>query len=471
MSASKAAPKTAPERAARQWRTPVGIAIGVAALLVALVLWGGGLADGLAHGGGLTTFLVAVAVVLTVCHVCGELAKRIGQPAVLGEIVGGLLLGPSALGWAAPEVTAWLFSPAVLVNLDRAAQLGLLIFMFLLGCELRTEQLRGAKVMTAVVSGSLFLPLAAGVVIALLAGDALAGPAVGTIPAGGAAHVAFFGIAIAITAMPVLGRILVDLGIERTRIGAVALSAAAIGDGVAWTALAVILAVAGIGGVPWATTAGLAIAFTLFVFLCVRPALAALDRRLGEHVLLVVLVVGAIASGAVAELIGLHPVLGAFLFGVAVPRRSEKVERIGTSMRGFAVAILLPLFFAGVGLKTMVGLFGSSWTNWVLFAAVLVFAVGTKVVGAGVGARLAGLPPSDALRVGWLMNCRGITELVVATIGLQSGLLSPLGFTILVLMAVITTALTGPTIRRLERRADATPTDSPATPPATATTG
>ncbi|HEY0637570.1 MAG TPA: cation:proton antiporter [Pseudonocardiaceae bacterium] len=440
----------------RAWRTWVGVVSGVLALAGAAVVWGG---DAVRGGGmnPLTRFLVAVAVVLLVCHLCGELLRRLGQPPVLGEIVGGLLLGPSALGLASPGAQAWLFPSDVLVHLDRAAQLGLIVFMFLLGCELRTDALggggsRGRWVLGSVVAGSMGLPLLAGMGVALLSGGVLAGDG-----ASFGSYVVFVGLALAITALPVLGRILVDLRMSHTPVGAISLSAAAIGDGLAWTVLAVILTASHHGG-SWTMTAGLAVAFVLFVALCVRPALALLERWSarrggdGEQVLLGVLVVGAIACGAATEVIGLHPVLGAFLFGTAVPRGSVVVEQLSRRMRGFAVAVLLPLFFAGVGLKTSVGLLGSDPVSWLVLAGVLTAAVSAKLIGAGGGARLAGLPTRESLQIGTLMNCRGITELVVATIGLQYGLISPLGFTVLVLVAVITTAATGPLMRLVSGR-------------------
>jgi Kef-type K+ transport system membrane component KefB len=147
------------------------------------------------------------------------------------------------------------------------------------------------------------------------------------------------------------------------------------------------------------------------------------------------------------QLIQLHPVVGAFLFGVAVPRDSLAVERIGQQLEGFTLTILLPLFFAGVGLKISVGLLGTDPFTWLVLAGVLVAAVVTKVVGAGGAVRLAGMPPNEALRLGFLMNCRGVTELVVLTIGYQANLINQLAYTILVLVAVITTAATGPLVR------------------------
>jgi Kef-type K+ transport system membrane component KefB len=175
-------------------------------------------------------------------------------------------------------------------------------------------------------------------------------------------------------------------------------------------------------------------------------------------------VVGAIAFSALTQMINLHPVIGAFLFGAAVPRNSGAVDRISHQLQGFTLTILLPLFFAGVGLVTSIGLLGSHPGHWLVFAGILIAAQVTKFVGAGGAARLAGLPGNQAVRLGVLMNCRGVTELVIATIGLQYGVINRLGFTILVLIAVITTAVTGPLMRYLIRRESADPT--PAEPEA-----
>ncbi len=417
----------------------VGVTGGLVVLVGAAILWGPSLVHG-RPGDPVARFLFSVAVILLVCHVFGALLRRFGQPAVLGEVIGGLVLGPSVLGLVWPSSQGLLFPPPVLEALGYAAQLGLIVFMFLLGCELRTDSTGGGKLVGATVAGGMGLPFATGVAIALAA------PSLGS---GSVAYVLFFGLALSITALPVLARILVDLGLSDTRLGATALSSAAIGDGVAWLVLTVILAGTGLSGTgDIATTAGLGAALMVATFLCVRPGLRTLvERTTSPQLLLGALVVGAIGYAGLTQLIGLHPVIGAFLFGVAVPRGAPVVTRLGEQLQGFTIAILLPLFFAGVGLSTSVGLLGTSATNWLLFAVVLAAAIAAKLVGAAGAARLAGLPTREAVRLGTLMNCRGVTELVVATIGLQYGLVSGLGFTILVLVAIITTAATGPMMR------------------------
>ncbi len=423
----------------RRARTPIGVAAGLATLGATVPLWtatGSHAVDAVSH------FFIAVAVILVTCQALAALARRFHQPPVLGEMVGGLLLGPSLLGALWPEAGGFLFPPSVIEGLDKAAQLGLVVFVFLLGCELRTDRIEHKGAVAAAVVGGMALPCAAGMAIVFATDDLFAGA--GTTPV---ATMLFVGLAMAVTALPVLARILADLELEKTSVGALSVSAAAIGDGLAWLMLAFLLAGHGAGGQGLRIVL-LATALVLVTKLCVRPLLATLVRKLGSsQSLTVVLISGAMGYAVLTQSIQLHPVVGAFLFGVAVPRDSPAVERISQQLEGFTLIILLPLFFAGVGLKISVGLLGTSAQSWLALAAVLVAAVVTKVIGAGGAVRLAGMPPKDALRFGMLMNCRGVTELVVLSIGYQAGLINQLAYTILVLVAVITTAATAPLVR------------------------
>ncbi|MFC6065402.1 cation:proton antiporter [Streptomyces ochraceiscleroticus] len=428
-------------------------------------------------------FLLAVAVIVLLSHLLGTLLGRIGQPLVVGEILGGLLLGPSALGWISPSAQAWLLPPEVVSTLDMAAQLGLVTFMFLLGCELRMERPdgpgkkgnKGNKAVGVAVLGGMGLPFLTGLSVAAAAPALLRG----STPSQGA-YLAFVGLTMSVTALPVLARILVDLRMDRSPLGSLALAGAAVGDGVAWLALTVILTLTSSGGaLHVAATIGTTLALVALTALVVRPLLAAVvrraERRPGAERLLPLLLVGAIGYATITHLLGLHPVIGAFLFGTAVPRDSPVTTWMNEQLQGFTLAVLLPLFFAGVGLHVTVGALGLDPWVWLAFAGIVLAATLSKIIGAGGAARLIGIERNEALRFGVLMNCRGVTELVVAGIGWQLHLISTTGLTVLVLMALITTAMTGPLLKFLGVRApspdEAAPrprATAPAVPAATA---
>jgi Kef-type K+ transport system membrane component KefB len=400
----------------------------------------------------LTRFLLAITVIVLVCHTLGAILARVGQPRVIGEILGGLLLGPSALGYLWPGARDALFPAGVVGSIDFAAQLGLVVFMFLLGCELRFNQLRANRsAVSTVVLAAMGLPFLGGLGVAAVGRPLIAGSA-----GGPTLYLLFMGLALAITALPVMARVLVDLGMDKGLVGPLALASAACGDGLMWAALTVLLSAAGLHGVAPAVTVAMAVGLLLATVLVIRPVLARVIRGVeassrGEQLLVPVLIGGAIGYATVTQLIGLHLVIGAFLFGMAVPRGSAVVERISRQMQGFTITILLPLFFAGIGLKISVGLLGTSPWAWTFFAFVLLVATAGKIAGGAGGARLAGLSGPDALRVGALMNCRGVTELVVASIGWQHHLINALGMTILTLVALITTAATAPLLTAIGR--------------------
>ncbi|WP_181806346.1 cation:proton antiporter [Streptomyces shenzhenensis] len=403
----------------------------------------------------LTPLLVAVPVVILACRAGAQVLRRLGQPPVVGEILVGILFGPSLLGWLWPGAQAWLFPQSALPYLGVLGNLGLLVFMFLVGLELDLKSLRGnSRTAVAVSQAGIALPLALGALLALAMYGDLAPPGTGRLP-----FALFIAVSMSITAFPVLARILTDRGLYRTRVGALAMASAAVDDVSAWCLLAAVVAVTKSNSPMEAlTTAGYALGFTAVMFLVVRPLLARwaarADGRYADGVVLVVLFSGLSLAAYATDRIGVHALFGAFLFGVVTPRGSRRTEATAARMRAFAVPVLLPLFFVGTGLKTDVGLLGGSGTQWLWAGAVLAVAVTGKWGGGTLAARLSGRDWRDSMSLGALMNCRGLTELIVLNIGLGLGVIGPELFTVLVLMALLTTAMTTPALTRIRKGID-----------------
>ncbi|MFI9123573.1 cation:proton antiporter [Streptomyces bikiniensis] len=405
--------------------------------------------------------LVDLALVLFTAFLFAALAKRVRQPAVMGEIVAGVALGPSLLGLLPGDLPRLLFPPEVRPYLDALAQLGLVLFMFGVGYQLSLSHVRGVGRHIAVVSfASVALPFAMGAGLALLlypwldqsrlATDGALGPAL------------FLGAAMSITAFPVLARIITERGLQKQRVGTVALVSAAIQDVVAWSVLAAVVAVVTVSG-PWsfARTAGGAVLFVLVLVWLVRPALVWLlaprRRWAGSGATVhVVLCSGLLTSAWITDELGLHAVFGAFLFGAVVPRHRvdaiapEAPERIEqTSL------LLLPVFFAVTGLT--VDLAGLGAQGLVMVLAVVAVACVGKFAGAAGAARLTGAGRRESTVLGVLLNARGLTELIVLNVGLGLGALDDRLFTAMVVMALVTTVMTGPLLTRLRIEAEAAP--------------
>lgn len=401
----------------------------------------------------LPDLLIAIPVVILACKAGAQLVRRIGQPPVVGEIAVGILLGPSLLGWLWPDAQAWLFPGSVLPYVGALGNLGLLAFMFLVGLELDLGSLRGHSRTAVVVSqASIALPLVLGSLLALGMYDSFAPDGVDKLP-----FVLFIAVSMSITAFPVLARILTDRGLYRTKVGVLAMACAAVDDVTAWCLLAAVVAVTKSGSPTEAlTTAAYAVAFTLFMYYAVRPLLARWVKRAehaySESVVLVVLFSGLCLSALATDRIGVHALFGAFLFGVITPRGSRVVELTAARTRAFTVPVLLPLFFVTTGLKTDISRLAGEPSQWLWTGAVLGVAVLGKWGGGSVAARLSGQRWADAMSIGALMNCRGLTELVVLNIGLGLGVIGQDLFTMLVLMALATTAATVPALSLIRRR-------------------
>ena len=404
------------------------------------------------HLSPLLTALVAVALIITLAQILGQLADRFGQPRVLGDIVGGILLGPSLLGALQPQLSAWLFSPEVRSQLNLLGQLGLVLFMFLVGLELNPKLLQGRiPLASRITSVGVVLPLLLGLALAqlfeawqpeLLPGDhAVAGAL-------------FMGTAMAITAFPVLAHILAERNLLGQPLGALAITAAALDDVVGWSLLAAVVAFSrsgsAIGAIP--TLLGTAL-FAAGLLLATAPLRRLLERRhrRGEapsQLLQTLVLSGALLSGVATELIGVHVIFGAFLWGLAMPRNEALHRWLALRLETVVLRLLLPLFFALSGLSTRIGSLNTPQL-WLAAALVLAVAVGGKFLGTWAVARASGLPSDQAQALGWLMNTRGLTELVVLNVGLALGVITPQLFTMGVLMALITTAMAGPLLARL----------------------
>ncbi|MFF0576775.1 cation:proton antiporter domain-containing protein [Streptosporangium saharense] len=394
--------------------------------------------------------LLDLVIVLVAARLLGAAARRLGQPPVVGEIVAGILLGPTLLG---PLVGDRLFGPGMLPPLQALADVGLVLFMFVVGMELDQKLVRGkGRIAVVIALGSTLLPFALGCALALgIAGDHVDGPR--TLP-----FVLFMGAAMAATAFPVLARVITDRGMQRVTVGGLSLASAAVIDVLAWTALAVVVGLASADGGEGQWKVALALPYGLVMFLVVRPLLARLVpawQRAGRLTpgLLSVVLIGLLASSWATEWMHVHFIFGAFVFGAVMPR--EGAERLNHEilerLEQLAVLLLLPMFFVVAGLN--VDLRSLDLSSLGTLAAILVVAIGGKLVGSYVAARTQ-LPGRQALAIATLLNTRGLTEIVILSVGLQKGVLDNELYSLMVVMALLTTAMTGPVLRRVypERR-------------------
>ncbi|WIY02242.1 cation:proton antiporter [Amycolatopsis mongoliensis] len=405
-----------------------------------------------ATGHPVAQLLLAIAVVIAACKAAGWVMRRIGQPAVVGEIAAGIVLGPSVLGAVWPAGASALLPAAIMPQLNVLAQVGIVLFVFLTGLELNTRLIRGRGHLALVVSHvSIAVPFVLGVLLAVFAYAKFAPQGVGSL-----AFALFIGVSMSITALPVLVRILKDTGLFHSRIGVVALTCAVVDDVTAWSLLALVVALVTASSLLGVLlTLGLAAAFAGLLYYVVRPLMAKFFTRTSEPVLrrlAPLALVGVLLCAMATEWIGVHAMFGAFMFGLVFPRGNVVEKWLHQNASGLTTALMLPLFFAYSGLRTNIGLLGDP-ALWLWCVAILVVAVVGKLASATVAARSVGETFCRALQIGVLMNCRGLTELIVLNVGLDLGVLSPEMFTMLVLMALISTAMTTPMAVYLDKRA------------------
>jgi Kef-type K+ transport system membrane component KefB/nucleotide-binding universal stress UspA family protein len=389
--------------------------------------------------------LVEVLIVIGLSRLVGMGFRYLKQPLVIGEIVAGIMLGPSLLGLISPDLSAWLFPPEAIPFLEVLSEVGLIFFMFLIGLELNPKYLRGQMNVAILTSHvSILLPFTLGTLLALGLYPILSNASVSF-----TAFTLFLGSAMSITAFPVLARIITEKKLQNTPLGILALTCAAVDDVTAWCLLAVAIAVAQTNNMA------AAIPTVIFSALYIGLMLTLGRRFLGNlakyyertkrisQLVLACIYMAVLASALITELIGIHLIFGAFLMGAIMPKNAGLTKEIAIKTEEFVLIFLLPIFFAYSGLRTQIGLLNSP-ELWLICAAILGVAVVGKYCGTYAAARFCGIAKRESMALGWLMNTRGLTELIVLNIGLSLNVISPLLFAMLVIMALVTTFMTSP---------------------------
>ncbi len=390
--------------------------------------------------------LLQLVLILGTARLLSLVLRRLGQPPVIGEMTAGIVLGPIVLGALLPEFHAYVFERSTLPALEGLSQVGLVLFMFIVGAELRAPHGARRQLVAAAWVGcmSVAVPMAFGFGAAFLLAGRFAPPGV-AFPA----FALFMASAMSITAFPIMARILKERGMTHSVIGRLSLASAAMADVLAWIMLALVVVLADARedwSRFWTMMLGLLVLATALLAVG-RPLLARLIARFSrdgrpEGSLLATLLIGTFACAYATKWLGVHPVFGAFLFGAALPRDDRLLEALIERVEHVAIIVLMPVFFALAGLNTTPSAFVG--TGLAALLIVMVAAVAGKVLGGAAGARIAGYPWRTAFAVGSLMNARALMELIVMKVGLDAGVIGRDLFTMLMVMAIVTTFMTGP---------------------------
>lgn len=400
----------------------------------------------------LAILLAQIVTIIITSRVFGWICKKIGQPMVIGEIIAGIALGPSLVGLYFPEFSAALFPVKSLGNLQFLSQVGLILFMFMVGMELDLKMLKNKARDAVVISQtSIIIPFTLGVGLAYFIYQSFAPQNVQFI-----SYALFIGIAMSITAFPVLARIVHERGIHKTPLGVVVITCAAVDDITAWCLLAAVIAIVKAGSfVSSLYIILMAIVYVLIMLKLVRPFL----KRVGElyptrenmsKPIVALFFLTLIISSLVTEVIGIHALFGAFMAGAIMPDNMKFRNILIEKVEDVALVLLLPLFFVFTGLRTQIGLLNDPYL-WQITGLIILVAVTGKFIGSAFTAKIMGQSWRDSLSIGALMNTRGLMELVVLNIGYDLGVLSPQIFAMMVIMALVTTFMTGPALDLINR--------------------
>jgi Kef-type K+ transport system membrane component KefB len=389
--------------------------------------------------------IMQLIIIILVVRIIGYLFQLTGQPLVIGEIIAGLILGPSVLGTLAPGVSAFVFPAASINVLHQLSQLGLIFFMFIIGMELDTSSFKKTANVAVMISfASIIFPFTAGIILAYYLYGTFA-----LVSIKFTSFALFMGTTMCITAFPVLARIVQERKLTKTPVGTMSLTVAAIGDVVAWCILAVVVAIVKAGDIRHALlTILLSVIYILLMFYAVKPFMYRIGRvyssreSMGRPIVALVFLL-ILGSSLITEAIGIHALFGAFMAGVMMPENLSFKRVFTEKIEDISLVILLPLFFVATGLRTEIGLINSVHL-WLVCLMIIAVATVSKIGGTLLTSRYAGLSWNHSLVLGVLMNTRGLMELIVLNIGYELGILTPEIFSMLVLMALITTLLTGP---------------------------
>ena len=397
----------------------------------------------------LSILLLQIIVIIVVAKMFAELFRRIGQPPVMGEMIAGIVLGPSVVGLISPPTMAFLFPLSSMATLGLLSQLGVVLFMLVVGIELDIEHLRAKASAAIMVShASIVVPFFLGASLSLAIYPILA-------PANTSfnAFALFMGIAMSITAFPVLARILEDRGLKQTRLGSMAIACAAVDDVTAWCLLAIVIAIAKSNGLGASiATLVLTLLFVGVMLFLVKShiqKLISVETERHSKGLLAGILAFVFACALITEIIGIHALFGAFLAGVVMPSDANFRTFLKEKLEAFSSAALLPLFFAFTGLRTQISLL-NDWASWLICLGIIIVAVAGKLGGSMFAARWTKMSWRDSFSIGVLMNTRGLVELVVLNIGYDLGILSGRIFAMMVIMALATTFMTAPLLSLLK---------------------